>query len=44
MHLDDKLSCVPEGSGRYFYASSSQKNCAAQNQNVDLQQPHLTIL
>ena len=46
MRLDDKLSWegVSEGSSRYFYASSSKKDRAAQNQIDDLQQPRPTIL
>ena len=28
--------CVSEGSGRYFYASSSKKDCAAQNHTLSI--------
>ena len=42
--MANALNRVPEGSGRYFYASSSKKDCTAQNQIDDLQQPRPTIL
>ena len=51
MHLDHKLSwegqrahVYQKASSRYFYASLSKKDCAAQNQIDDLQQPRPTIL